>query len=300
MIKFLFFFTLVQAAQAGRYYNSDYGRFVSRDPIGYHDGMSLYNAYFAEEFALDPSGFETYYFNKNGSKDFKSGTFIWQMSSISQKTIQVNFEFKPNEKNCCKNIEFLQVVDLLNMKLERSVPNEPDFQRPVGIDATHMPQTNVRTTTDGPVYTPYYSNQTIENSEGYRPNRNGTTTEGQKRRTGSGVLGQSAFMDDKPTVPPNYIVSFETCAFCVESGEILGCIGWDNANFDHTGTWIRQYGVKWAEPRPSDFFNEGIENWNNYADRASQRGHNVLRVPDFNNMYNRQNGRNRIHTIRSF
>lgn len=53
---FLLSITLIQSAQAGRYYNSDYGRFVSRDTIGYHDGMSLYNAYFAERLALDPSG----------------------------------------------------------------------------------------------------------------------------------------------------------------------------------------------------------------------------------------------------
>ena len=46
----------MQAVQAGRYYNTENGRFISRDPIGYHDGMSLYNAYFAEKFALDPSG----------------------------------------------------------------------------------------------------------------------------------------------------------------------------------------------------------------------------------------------------
>lgn len=49
--------TLSQTIQAGRYYDSDYGRFVSRDPIGYVDGMSLYNAYFAERFASDPTGF---------------------------------------------------------------------------------------------------------------------------------------------------------------------------------------------------------------------------------------------------
>lgn len=52
----LFSFAFIQIAQAGRYYNSDYGRFVSRDPIGYVDGMSLYNAYFAERFAVDPYG----------------------------------------------------------------------------------------------------------------------------------------------------------------------------------------------------------------------------------------------------
>ena len=53
---FLITFTLIQAVQAGRYYNSEDGRFISRDPLGYEDGMSLYNAYFAEQFALDPYG----------------------------------------------------------------------------------------------------------------------------------------------------------------------------------------------------------------------------------------------------
>ena len=32
------------------------GRFISRDPLGYVDGMGLYNGYFAARFALDPSG----------------------------------------------------------------------------------------------------------------------------------------------------------------------------------------------------------------------------------------------------
>ena len=53
---FLITFTLIQAVQAGRYYNSEDGRFISRDPLGYVDGMSLYNAYFAERFAQDPNG----------------------------------------------------------------------------------------------------------------------------------------------------------------------------------------------------------------------------------------------------
>ena len=39
-----------------RYYDTEQGRFISRDPAGYVDGMSLYNGYFAERFALDPSG----------------------------------------------------------------------------------------------------------------------------------------------------------------------------------------------------------------------------------------------------
>ena len=41
---------------AGRMFDPEVGRFISRDPLGYVDGMSLYNGYFAERFALDPWG----------------------------------------------------------------------------------------------------------------------------------------------------------------------------------------------------------------------------------------------------
>ncbi len=40
----------------GRYYSTEDGRFISRDPLGFVDGHSLYNGYFAERFMLDPTG----------------------------------------------------------------------------------------------------------------------------------------------------------------------------------------------------------------------------------------------------
>ncbi|NQZ59075.1 MAG: RHS repeat-associated core domain-containing protein, partial [Lentisphaeraceae bacterium] len=39
-----------------RYYSDDLGRFISRDPIGYVDGMSLYSGYFAGGLGMDPAG----------------------------------------------------------------------------------------------------------------------------------------------------------------------------------------------------------------------------------------------------
>ena len=51
----LLFILLSQSLQA-RYYDPDMGRFASRDPIGYSDGMNLYAGYFAQSFDLDPSG----------------------------------------------------------------------------------------------------------------------------------------------------------------------------------------------------------------------------------------------------
>jgi len=56
---FFILFTLMQVAQAGRMFDPEVGRFISRDPLGYVDGMSLYNGYFAESFAVDPTGLWT-------------------------------------------------------------------------------------------------------------------------------------------------------------------------------------------------------------------------------------------------
>ena len=44
-----------------RYYSDELGRFISRYPMGYVDDMSLYAGYFAQRFAVDPSGKVLFY-----------------------------------------------------------------------------------------------------------------------------------------------------------------------------------------------------------------------------------------------
>ena len=39
-----------------RYFDTNLGRFISRDPLGYVDGMGLYNGYFGGLFTVDPFG----------------------------------------------------------------------------------------------------------------------------------------------------------------------------------------------------------------------------------------------------
>ena len=41
-----------------RYFSDELGRFISRDPLGYVDGVSLYVAYFVHRFSLDPRGLQ--------------------------------------------------------------------------------------------------------------------------------------------------------------------------------------------------------------------------------------------------
>jgi len=57
MKKIILILILLQLTSfAGRMYDPDQGRFISRDVLGYVDGMGLYNGYFAESFGLDPMG----------------------------------------------------------------------------------------------------------------------------------------------------------------------------------------------------------------------------------------------------
>ena len=57
-----------------RYYDPQTGQFISRDPLGYVDGMSQYRAYFVPA-AMDPSGSEIYTgaYDEKGRKIFSSG-----------------------------------------------------------------------------------------------------------------------------------------------------------------------------------------------------------------------------------
>ena len=69
------------------------GRFINRDPLGYVDGMSLYGAYFAQGFGLDPWGLwtidEEAYVDQNATT--KKVTVTWCNGEVSKKIIK-NFK----------------------------------------------------------------------------------------------------------------------------------------------------------------------------------------------------------------
>ncbi len=109
-----------------RYFDNELGRFISRDPLGFVDGMSLYNGYFAERFALDPTGnkidlntdpdsFKNKINMGNTFKDKKWGDWqIVYMNLVLLQTVKAGVEveitFHPNEKVCCNKIVFVQFV----------------------------------------------------------------------------------------------------------------------------------------------------------------------------------------------
>jgi len=110
----------MQVDQAGRMFDPEMGRFISRDPLGYVDGTSLYNGYFAESLGLDPNGTKAYKitcpvcpgllniirYENNGKKDVAG--------------VKVAMEFKPKGKMggigkgdcCCDEIRFINIGDI--------------------------------------------------------------------------------------------------------------------------------------------------------------------------------------------
>ena len=61
-----------------RYFDNEMGRFISRDPLGYVDGFSLYGAYFAEGFAMDPMGEKTKKADKYWNEDVSDEEKEWR------------------------------------------------------------------------------------------------------------------------------------------------------------------------------------------------------------------------------
>ena len=55
-----------------RYYDADQGRFINRDPLGYVDGMNLYEGYFIPN-GIDPYGLWTWWGVAQGALDFTRG-----------------------------------------------------------------------------------------------------------------------------------------------------------------------------------------------------------------------------------
>ena len=54
-----------------RYFDTNLGRFISRDPLGYVDGMSVYGGYFAQKFGADPSGLALIYLDDDEFSDWE-------------------------------------------------------------------------------------------------------------------------------------------------------------------------------------------------------------------------------------
>ena len=89
-----------RAKYRARYFDTEMGRFISRDPLGYVDGFGLYNGYFAEEFKLDPYGeksFNFWYWYNKGCKKKCTASEIASDTAGYKKCIKDAEEFIGNE-----------------------------------------------------------------------------------------------------------------------------------------------------------------------------------------------------------
>ena len=77
-----------RAKYRARYFDTEMGRFISRDPLGYVDGASLYAGYFAQGFVMDPSGAKVMWLHAHGDTD--ANISWWQDYYFGQITQAVN------------------------------------------------------------------------------------------------------------------------------------------------------------------------------------------------------------------
>ena len=99
-----------------RYYDPQTGEFISRDPLGYVDGMSQYRGYFVPG-ATDPSGLSCPAKKKCGVKakkgfDQKIDCGILKQPSGYKLGLQFvgNFEFKNDAEHSCHCCQYRQYV----------------------------------------------------------------------------------------------------------------------------------------------------------------------------------------------
>ncbi len=142
-----------------RYYDPNLGEFISRDPLGYVDGMSLYRAYFVPG-AVDPSGLAC---NDNGGRyQYISGRGFFSSfthEDLNDKDLRSRFygfwnpdetKFENKPCNCCSEIGTVQiftgikVIRKSNSILENffSGINEWVNERDWQIDGTYPYQDN--------------------------------------------------------------------------------------------------------------------------------------------------------------
>ena len=67
-----------------RYFNDEMGRFINRDPLGYVDGMSLYNGYFAQWGGLDPDGLNVKVYPSKVAMDADTSLFCGEWKPYGQ------------------------------------------------------------------------------------------------------------------------------------------------------------------------------------------------------------------------
>ena len=84
-----------------RYYDQEQGRFISRDPLGYIDGMGLYNGYFAENHALDPFGTVKWHGGDSGKP--RARVILERGDTINDVAKFVNLDAKDFKKWLDKN-----------------------------------------------------------------------------------------------------------------------------------------------------------------------------------------------------
>jgi RHS repeat-associated protein len=247
-----------------RYYSGSLGRFVSRDPLGYVDGMSLYAGYYAPNH-LDPYGEEK---KLCGKLEVKYGEKQDMGGNNKDYSIEVDVSYEPTSDGptccCCEEIVFIQTVRVLGRK---GGINERDITTP-------MSRYNARRT-GGAGRSSGWGIDGYDDAGsaffGYKADGN----PGENTKPGACVPGKKvkATMHDKPKWNrPTAAFEFETCAVCKKGngkGVIFGCITW---GFSVSKGKITAADPGSPTPEPTTPLGPAIDLWNKQSARNPDQG----------------------------
>ncbi len=232
-----------------RIYDPATGTFLSRDPIGVQGGINRYlYCYNAPLRWVDAFGLV--------SKAVNGGTLDWHVADNGDDRGSIEATFKPADGCCCKEITFIQVVIARTVDGKTVYPgskespeSNKDFYMPFSADGSGGLRVDFTFDMTIPYLTRRY-NYTLKKWVDRAPNET----------VGSCDPKKDALYADYPGMDygGKQVFKAETCAFCIDTQEVLGCITWE-IDRDGSDPMVIKQGNDPADgsDRASDGFREG-------------------------------------------
>jgi RHS repeat-associated protein len=216
-----------------RWYDSNAGRWISEDPIGFAGGDVNLGRYVgnASVVYVDPTGLAVPLMTPeqlergrppHGTYETKDGgVFEWKIEQReSWEDVSFSATFTPNKDKCpCKNISFVQIA-------KATLYGRPKYAGDVDLQNTQERYSNSNGFFVDFLYEnkdPYYGAK----SDGTGGWINESSFDPHWNKPGNGLTGSYAGMTDNPDyLKGEYKVEFETYAVCIDTGEIYVGLSW--------------------------------------------------------------------------
>jgi hypothetical protein len=201
----------------------------------------------------DPSGFV--------SHETSCGTLDWSITpNAAGNGVDFKIELIVDKQKCkCKNISFVQVVAQHNIGVTPRYPNnDAAYYKPFEGQVGRCRVDHIKSEND-----PYYGAMCDATGKwGPEP--------GKPHGVGHGPTGDNPSISDDPHDPGgrkgngDVVFTFQTCAVCIDNGEVYGCVNWGFRIPDQPNSKIIIIGGEKFNFRqgPSGCWKDAVNKWN--------------------------------------